>query len=209
MLRSIHGRPGSLRIINGFQLWRGIPPPPDRHMSQTLILRGGAAHSASRLDRLAQSLSADLPQAQIHNLASEYWYIIEFRKQLSADEVTRLIDLLDAYPVSDDTPTGVLRLVVPRLGTISPWSSKATDIAHQCGFDKIARIERGTAFFLHGRNIDKTLPPAPAILHDRMTESVLIAEEEIDTLFHHYKPQPLTTVDVVKGRRSALVTANE
>ncbi|GHT92145.1 phosphoribosylformylglycinamidine synthase [Betaproteobacteria bacterium] len=178
-------------------------------MSQTLILRGGAAHSASRLDRLAQSLSADLPQAQLHNLRSEYWYIIGFRKQLSADEVTRLIDLLDAYPVSDDAPTGVLRLVVPRLGTISPWSSKATDIAHQCGFDKIARIERGTAFFLHGRNIDKTLPAAPAILHDRMTESVLISEEEIDTLFHHYKPQPLTTVDVVKGRRSALVTANE
>ena len=78
-------------------------------------------------------------------------------------------------------------------------SSKATDIAHQCGFDKVVRIERGTAFTLSGKGVDSR-PEVLAKLHDRMTESVLAKMDDADALFHHYAPQPLSSVDL-RGRK--------
>ncbi|MDR3213201.1 MAG: phosphoribosylformylglycinamidine synthase [Azoarcus sp.] len=170
-----------------------------------LKLRGATALSASRLDRLARILAGMLPG--LSSVAAEYWYFVEVRERFSAGEEARLGDLLDAHAPGGDLPNGVLRLVTPRFGTISPWSSKATDIARQCGFDQVARIERGIAYFIVGRDV-AALPPAPAVLHDRMTESVLAAFDEAAALFHHYAPQPLATVDVVGGGRIALATAN-
>ena len=85
-------------------------------------------------------------------------------------------------------------LVTPRLGTISPWSSKATDIATHCGLGAVRRIERGTAYHLDAAgDIGAILP----LLHDRMTEAVLGSLDEADELFHHFPPKPLTTVDVL------------
>ena len=171
--------------------------------SRILKLRGTAALSPSRLERLSRDLAPEAPK--LRGLEAEFWYFVEIHEALSAEEVARLGELLDARAPESDLPAGILRLVTPRLGTISPWSSKATDIAHQCGFGKVARIERGIAYFVDAGDI---LPPAPAALHDRMTESVLSTFDEAEALFHHYAPQPLSTADVLGGGRAALVAVN-
>ena len=104
-------------------------------------------------------------------------------------------------------------LVVPRLGTISPWSTKATDIALHCGLTAVQRIERGVVYYLetgNGRPLDKAERAAVlAQLHDRMTESVLDnIDSAAEKIFSHGKPQPLETVDVLKGGSKALHKAN-
>ncbi|QDF97513.1 phosphoribosylformylglycinamidine synthase [Azoarcus sp. DD4] len=176
-------------------------------MTQILKLRGTPALSASRLERLSRAVGAALPK--LRGLAAEHWYFVELRAPLGQDELDRLIDLLDARPVSAEAPAGHALLAVPRLGTISPWSSKASDIASQCGFDKIVRIERGTCYSLDIKALDEKQRAAVLpLLHDRMTESVLATTDEAEALFHHYEPQPLTTVDVVGGGRAALEAAN-
>ena len=104
-------------------------------------------------------------------------------------------------------------LVVPRLGTISPWSTKATDIARHCGLSAVQRIERGVVYYLkthNDRQLDKAeLAALLPMLHDRMTESVLYdINSAAERIFHHGAPQPLATVDVLKGGSKALQIAN-
>jgi phosphoribosylformylglycinamidine synthase len=176
-------------------------------MPEILKLRGAPALSASRLDRLSASLKSALPKLKA--LAAEHWYFVEVDAPLTGAEIERLSDLVGAFP-QGDAPAGELLLVAPRLGTISPWSSKATDIVHNCGFAKVKRIERGTAYSLDARGAldDAAREAVLPLLHDRMTESVLANVDAAHGLFAHYSPQPLTTVDVVDGGRAALVIAN-
>ena len=177
-------------------------------MAEIVKLRGAAAFSPVRLARLQESLSGVLPG--LKRLSAEHWYFLELSAPLTDPERDRLVDLLGANPSLDDVAAGTLLLVVPRLGTISPWSSKATDIARQCGFDKVQRIERGLAYTLGlGKPLnERTWSAALPLLHDRMTDSVLQKLEEADALFHHYAPQPLESVDILGGGRAALVAAN-
>jgi phosphoribosylformylglycinamidine synthase len=171
-------------------------------MPEVLKLRGAAAFSANRLARLTQNVQAALPK--LKGLAAEHWYFVELKAPLAAADLERLKDLLGAHPAAK-APAGTLRLVTPRLGTISPWSSKATEIARQCGFAAVTRIERGTAFHLDARG---DFAAALPFIHDRMTESVLDGVAAAEALFRHYAPQPLATVDVVGKGRAALVAAN-
>ncbi|MDR0702704.1 MAG: phosphoribosylformylglycinamidine synthase [Azoarcus sp.] len=172
-------------------------------MHRILEFRGVSALSHSRLARLGRDLALELPG--LRRITAEYWYFIEVREALSAEEEARLGELLDSSAPGDDLPAGTLRLVTPRPGTLSPWSSKATDIARQCGFDKVVRIERGIAYFIESGD---GLPSAPAALHDRMTEAVLANFDEAGALFQHYAPRPLATVDVLGGGDAALEAAN-
>jgi len=106
-------------------------------------------------------------------------------------------------------PAGRLLLVVPRPGTISPWSSKATDIARNSGLIAVRRLERGTAFYLTGDGQDQaTLDGAAALLHDRMTEAVFFDLEGAQVLFRRAEPRPAVHVDILSGGRAALVAAN-
>jgi phosphoribosylformylglycinamidine synthase len=165
-------------------------------MSNILKLRGVAAFSASRLSRLQEQIGA--------TLTAEHWYFVETDGTLNEGELARLKSLLDIpkqLPAESKEP---LILITPRLGTISPWASKATDIAHNCGFAAIKRIERGIAY--HTKGGEKS--GLAGRLHDRMTESVLESIDAAEQLFHHVAPQPLTTVDVLAGGRAALVKAN-
>jgi phosphoribosylformylglycinamidine synthase len=173
-------------------------------MSRILKLRGQPAHSAARLARLEESVRQAVPG--LSGLAAEHCYFVEADGDLSAAELGRLKDLLGLPAQPGVAPEGQLLLVIPRLGTISPWSSKATDIARNCGFARVQRIERGTAFHAAGRNLDRAA--LAARLHDRMTESVLQSLDEADALFRHVPPQPLTSVDVLGGGRGALLAAN-
>ncbi len=175
-------------------------------MPEILKLKGGPAFSAGRLQRLTDQVRAACPG--LKRLAAEYWYFIELSSLLSAEEELRLKQLLaadDAQAAAAVTRAGTLLLVTPRLGTISPWSSKATEIARQCGFSAVVRIERGTAFHGEGK-VDREALAAK--LHDRMTESVLGSLDEANALFRHVPPQPLISIDLMKRGRAALVEAN-
>ncbi len=103
-------------------------------------------------------------------------------------------------------------IVVPRPGTISPWSSKATDIMHNCGLDKVRRVERGIVYtcalpdgMVPGSQQRDALMP---LLHDRMTEAVLFDTAEAEVLFRHAVPTPCARIDVLGGGRAALEIAN-
>src|SRR5262245_38863750 len=101
-------------------------------MSQILRLRGGPALSAFRLEKLL--LSASSAVSRVWRIHAEFWHFVEIDRPLAAEDEARLARLL-AYGVASPAaePRGELLLVVPRLGTVSPWSSKATDIARNCG----------------------------------------------------------------------------
>jgi phosphoribosylformylglycinamidine synthase len=169
--------------------------------SDILKLRGLAAYSSTRLARLSETLKA----VGVTSLTAEHWYFVEVEGALSAEELNRLKDLLGIAGQPPAEPSGSLVLVTPRLGTISPWASKATDIARQCGFKAIKRVERGIAYHVGGKYDAAALLPK---LHDRMTESVLNSIDAAAHLFRHIAPQPLTIVDVLGQGKTALLAAN-
>lgn len=175
-----------------------------------LILRGAPALSEFRQSKLEQRLSDHLGQS--FSVYAEYIHFADLEQALNADEEAVLDRILRYGPsLASHEPDGELVLVVPRPGTISPWSSKATDIAHNCGLEKISRIERGVAYYLRSRNAslaDSQLTDVAALLHDRMTESILFDTADASALFVHAEPRPLTSVDVMGGGKPALEAAN-
>ena len=178
-------------------------------MSVVLPLRGVTALSDFRVEKLLQKAAAlGLPEVK---LSSEFWYFVGSEKALDAATVEKLQALLAAQSV-EQTPKAReglhLFLVTPRLGTISPWASKATNIAENCGLAGIERIERGMAVWLEGRLNDDEKQQWAALLHDRMTESVLPDFQTASKLFHHLESETFSSVDVLGGGKEALVKAN-
>ncbi|HGG7877243.1 TPA: phosphoribosylformylglycinamidine synthase [Neisseria meningitidis] len=178
-------------------------------MSVVLPLRGVTALSDFRVEKLLQKAAAlGLPEVK---LSSEFWYFAGSEKALDAATVEKLQALLAAQSV-EQTPKAReglhLFLVTPRLGTISPWASKATNIAENCGLAGIERIERGMAVWLEGALTDEQKQQWAALLHDRMTESVLPDFQTASKLFHHLESETFSTVDVLGGGKEALVKAN-
>ena len=178
-------------------------------MSVVLPLRGVTALSNFRVEKLFQKAAAlGLPEVK---LSSEFWYFVGSEKTLDAATVEKLQALLAAQSV-EQTPKAReglhLFLVTPRLGTISPWASKATNIAENCGLEGIERIERGMAVWLEGALTDGQKQQWAALLHDRMTESVLTDIDAAAQLFHHIQSETFSSVDVLGGGKEALVKAN-
>ena len=172
-----------------------------------LILRGAPALSAFRHGKLLAQLTEKVPA--VSGLYAEFAHFAEVTGVLTGEEETVLARLLKYGPsVPVQEPTGRLFLVVPRFGTISPWSSKATDIAINCGLAKIQRLERGIAYYVAGELSDDQAAEVSAVLHDRMTQLVLAKLEQASGLFSHAEPKPLTAVDVLGGGRAALEQAN-
>ncbi|MBI1173651.1 MAG: phosphoribosylformylglycinamidine synthase [Sideroxydans sp.] len=180
------------------------------------VSAGKSALSSFRLEKLRAALKQVAPNVILEN--TRHWYFVELRegKTVSSKQAA----LLDRLLGIDDTagePAGAddmqRFLVVPRLGTISPWSSKASDIAQHCALPMVARIERGVAYYFssaNGRQLNEQERAAVLpLLYDRMTESVLPEiEGAAARIFCHGTPQPLSTVDILRGGRSALETAN-
>ncbi|MDB4307945.1 phosphoribosylformylglycinamidine synthase [Gammaproteobacteria bacterium] len=176
-----------------------------------LHLRGCPALSSFRLQKLLAQVQQQLPS--LTGIHAEYLHIAELDEVLSPDEQGVLTQLLSYGPEpAAAKPTGFTCVVVPRPGTISPWSSKASDIVHNCGLEKVRRVERGIVYTFAadgGTEISETqrqqlLP----LIHDRMTETVLFDITDTDMLFQHAVPTPFETVDVLAGGRDALVLAN-
>ncbi|MFV3414351.1 phosphoribosylformylglycinamidine synthase [Pseudomonas nitroreducens] len=172
-----------------------------------LILRGAPALSAFRHGKLLDLLTQHVPA--VTGLYAEFAHFAEVTGALNAEEeqvLARLLKYGPSVPVQE--PAGRLFLVVPRFGTISPWSSKASDIARNCGLAKIERIERGIAYYVSGELSEAEAQAVSARLHDRMTQLVLNQLEEASALFSHAQPKPLTVVDILAGGRAALEKAN-
>ena len=159
-------------------------------MPAILQLRGPQAASEFRLAKLVASLKN--AGAGISGLSAEFRHFIECEASLAAQERALLERLLD-YGTPAAPSKGEPLLVVPRLGTVSPWSSKASDIARNCGLTRVRRIERGTVFYIDGASRSGLARIAP-LLHDRMTETVLASFEEAVRLFEHVEPRPLASV---------------
>ncbi|MCC7412272.1 MAG: phosphoribosylformylglycinamidine synthase [Gammaproteobacteria bacterium] len=173
------------------------------------LLRGCPALSPFQLERQLARIRDRVPQAQ--GLAVEFVHVVDLDHPLPAPERARLEALLsygEAGPPRPDTP---LFIVAPRAGTISPWSSKATDIARNCGLAAVRRIERVTSWYVDGVTASAGADPVAAmapLVHDPMTQSVLEAGADLARLFAREPPRPLARIGLLAGGRAALEAAD-
>ena len=176
-----------------------------------LILRGSPALSPFRLQKLLQDLHATGVQPRA--ITAQFVHVIDLSQDLTPRHRTVLEKLLTYGPARHaDTIEGWLQVVAPRPGTISPWSSKATDIAQICGLDAVRRIERAVAYTVDLNSATLTAPQRAACaakLHDRMTQAVFNDVESLAALFRHGSPHEMTTVPILAQGRAALVSANQ
>ncbi|MGO2323475.1 phosphoribosylformylglycinamidine synthase [Vibrio casei] len=173
------------------------------------ILRGSPALSEFRVNKLLELCrELNLPVSGIY---AEFAHFADLTTELDAQEVEKLEKLLTYGPtIEDHEPKGQLLLTTPRPGTISPWASKATDIAHNCGLTKVKRLERGTAYYVESsvELSELQLLEVKALLHDRMMEVVFSDFEQAVALFKVAQPAPVSEVDLLTGGRAALEEAN-
>lgn len=179
---------------------------------------GASALSDFRQNRLLQTLQAIEPA--VVGVRARYVHFVYASAGLGDADTARLAALLEYGEPAPADDGGETFLVIPRLGTISPWASKATDIARHCGLDNVHRIERGIEYAVTLKSglsgllgTKKTLSGAAraqvaAVLHDRMTESVVATRDEACQLFDTLPGKPLQSVDVIGQGRAALAAAN-
>jgi len=174
-----------------------------------LELPGQTALSDFRLKKLTERLSR--LDDHVRDVSARYVYFVELSAPLSTAERERLDALLlSGEPKGELGRGAVTRYVVPRPGTISPWSSKATDIARACELDAVKRIERGIVYgivFTRGATPD-AIDALAGELHDRMTETVLENGSAAARLFEAHAPEPLRTIALGDDGLAALTAAN-
>jgi phosphoribosylformylglycinamidine synthase len=183
-----------------------------------LILPGSNALSAFRTQALLSHLHAI--DSTITGISGRYYHFVDSIAELSVADAARLDGLLtygDRFNGTAEDIEGDDFVVIPRFGTISPWASKATDIAHNCGLAQIKRIERGVRYRVHvksgllggTRHLNEIHHAAIAVLlHDRMTEVVLRSATEAEGLFRELHARPLAFIDLKTGGKAALGSAN-
>ena len=173
-----------------------------------LELIGSTALSAFRKQRLLKKINQLVPQ--VSDISAEYIHFIEAEKALSDNELETLKRILTYGPKSDGIEhNGTRLLVAPRASTLSPWSSKATDIAQHCGLSSIKRLERGVAYYVQGDLSQPQLTQVAELLYDRMTERVLYSGQQPDDMFVHAAPSSLESVDILGKGKQALEVANQ
>ena len=173
------------------------------------IFRGSPALSEFRINGLMQKFQQQ--QLPVKSVYAEYVHFVALNAALSVEQEAKLKALLHYGPtLAEHEAKGESFIVIPRVGTISSWSSKATDIAHNCGLNEVERIERGLAYYFElTQPLDeKTTEKLTALLHDRMMETVVRKADEAEVLFRQQEPKPLKIVDILSGGRSALESAN-
>ena len=167
-----------------------------------LFYDGPPALTAFRRAALLERCRRCAPR--VRALEARFLYMAWFDEPPAAGAVRRLGQVLGAEAAHDSLEASTSSLLVtPRPGTISPWSSKATDIAANCGV-AVDRLERGTRYLFTGAGGRDLLPLRP-LLHDRMTQAVV---DDPESLFRRLEPRPLQTVPLVRDGRAALVDAD-
>ena len=170
-----------------------------------LMLQGGAAYSQFRIDALAEKIGLAVKAGGSVCIEARFVYLLEAEVALDGETLARACSLLGASG-NADVRNGFF--VTPRKGTISPWSSKATDIFQNCGLAAVKRVERGVHFHVSFADRElgiEALQPVLSILHDRMTEGVYA---NLDDLFEHRPPAPGKAFDVLGRGLAALEEAN-
>ncbi|APZ44629.1 phosphoribosylformylglycinamidine synthase [Acidihalobacter ferrooxydans] len=177
-----------------------------------LVIEGGSALSAFRRERLRQKLAEVAPA--VKDVDAQTVYFAQCAAALDEEQRLRLGDVLGEPAVDAlERPRGACHdgfIVIPRFGTISPWASKAADILRQCGLERVERIERGTSYCLGlaaPLSADERRAVA-ALLHDRMTETVVEATEDAAALFDTHRPAPLGRIELGGDAQAALERAN-
>ncbi len=175
---------------------------------------GASALSDFRIAQLLPRLAAISPQIQ--GISARFVHLVATTAPLAEAHQQTLCALLTYGEPYAGPVDGPVILVSPRLGTVSPWASKATDSAHNCGFE-VRRVERLTEYRLTMKSgllgtaklSAEQLGQVSAVLHDRMTESAMTSRGEAAALFTALEPLPMAHVDVLGGGRAALVEANK
>jgi phosphoribosylformylglycinamidine synthase len=178
-------------------------------MAELLSLRGRNALSPFRIAKLLSNLAG----THVSGITADFWHFVQTERELTAAERATLERILTYGPqATAHGDAGELLLVLPRPGTISPWASKATDIAHNCGLAAVTRIERGVAWRVATRR-SKPLTAADRgavlpLIHDRMTEAVFGSLDDAAKLFTTFPPQPLRTISLAKEGPMAIEEAD-
>ncbi len=175
-----------------------------------LIIDGGHALSQFRTESLHRQLESIT--VKVEGFTAKFVHFIQSSSELNPQEKSKLEALLlYIAPASKTSKNDLQILVTPRFGTISPWSSKATDIAHNCGLTNVQRIERGTLyeFSLKASADEKEIQQIANVLHDRMTESVLYDVEEAKSLFIEEAKRELVEINLGDDPKAALLSANQ
>lgn len=177
-------------------------------MSTILTFRGCVAFSSYHIQKLTQALEKiGIPST----LEAEYWHIAKVASPLSAEEQDKLNQILAYGEPSISSKEGIPFIIAPRPGTISAWSSSATEIAHHCGINSIQRLERLVVIYVNGdqANISSHHEAIGALLHDKMTHTCLASTDEIYKLFQPIDSAALAFIDMLNQGKSALINANE
>lgn len=179
-------------------------------MSKTIlyVIQGGPVLSLFRLAALKQSIQRSDPALGLCDLKASEIFLLETLHALDEQQWDSVAALLDTRVRIDPAPAAGF-FVTPRKGTISPWSSKATDIFHNCGFPRVTRIEHGVHYLPFGSNNqvipNRFLASVFPLVHDRMIEGVY---DDISDIFAHQPPNPMKTVDILREGITALARAN-
>ena len=174
-----------------------------------LLLRGGPAATPFKLQRQLQSVQKIAPQ--VGAIESHWIYFVELSGVLESDQIGVLRSLLSVEAALSQSYKFDEEFVVsPRIGTISPWSSKATDIVEHCGLASTGRVERGIIYKVPGwaKLAANDRDAIVATLHDRMTESLLDNMEQIELLFAHHKPAPVRQLDSIENLATDVAALN-
>lgn len=171
-----------------------------------IILQGANAFTPFRLQQKLEQLQA--VEANLSSLTAQYYYFVDIADNWQESQLEKLAELLSANLIVSPQQIGQTSvLVMPRIGTISPWSSKATDIIHNCGFLGVLRAERGIVYDWRGEGGNRE--DLIKILHDPLMESVIADQELLGQTFKAQTPAPLTAIPVLTDGRNALEQANQ
>ena len=171
-------------------------------------LNGARALSDFRAARVLAALQR--VSSVIAAVSGRFVHFVHASRELTKAEEERLASLLTYGDAAEDVRADLAFMVVPRLGTISPWASKATDIVKNCGIEGVLRVERGTVYSLALKAplTEEEAAQAAGVLHDRMTESVVARDIPAENLFVELEGRPMATVALVEEGRPALERAN-
>lgn len=171
-------------------------------------LNGARALSDFRAARVLAALQR--VSSNIEAVSGRFVHFVHASRELTKAEEERLASLLTYGDAAEDVRVDLAFMVVPRLGTISPWASKATDIVKNCGIEGVLRVERGTVYSLalKASLTQEEAAQAAGVLHDRMTESVVARDFPAENLFVELEGRPMATVALVEEGRPALERAN-
>ncbi len=168
------------------------------------VLYGGTALSPFKTANLLSALQAVNPA--LGSVSARFVHFLDIDDVSASDEQVLEVLLRYGEEWPENASCGPQScLVVPRPGTISPWSSKATDILRNCGLAHLGRIERGIVYYFDAESIEPEWPP---LIHDRMTQAILPDVDEAACLFEHQPPRPMASVDILGGGRESLLRAD-